>query len=1012
MASIHKLTKDGQTIYPATTTDAVVHPDLAVSSSKLIEEVNVSKIFPTGGIDGTNKYTLETAIAMIPSSLRNVGLKCSFLDEEGELETWEYKSGTFTSTSCWIQGGAAKISELNQETCAVKGKMEITIQDYDSNIGENKGISNIGEIVTSNGCSIYKINVKGFNQINYKHFKTGGAANRNSGFFKIENGKYSIVQTIIEDNTDNAMVTMDIPEDAEYFLSTVITSSDYNYTAILYSDKSVEGLLGTIGNISSNVNKTENYTYNSIEKKTLEAFSWEDILAKKEYIGIPANCIFSIEDTNDKEIGKVFKLENNTAGQVYVNANTLFYIILPWSSELNISVWKGSNIDEANTFFPGFTIIGTATSTAATQFVNLYFLVCDAINYNNFDTIKETIDAGGVYNVTTSITKHATLTDINVATNFKVAIDAYKYVGNVLYFHFNISATNVYKVNAFAFSFVSNTFALKSNKYFTIGALSLDNNKRHFNIEADNKIISSAEINLSNNSVDEEDNLISDQFDGFGNMFSFNSNFELISNNQSRQARLVTNYKIKREVKDISIKGLPDKLKMVGYTFYDEEGADLTKYESGTKEDPIFEIQPPYYVNDSNTFEEVDDYTFQFWLNLDELNGCILTRCHNNQLIRFNIQLAQKGNVFTLANYSNPAEWESVPIDIEIVEKVGNMICIRCPHLKELACKWSLIPKSVFTFYTFADNPLKSLTIYNPVLLKGDCYPSPWKRYLSRSEKDGLGLRGKNVLLIGDSEYNNGILGNTLVRKYGVNFYDMHYGGHRLSIGPNYSTNTGVNSISHSWFYQETYRKLVLSIKNIDYYILTMSSNDSYGDSDWSGSIDESLITTVENNYPTISDILNEDNSSYNTKIALFNGMNDSQKNDAFGYVGTYCAYIKQMLEVNPYARLYLCTVPISCAGYLTGTSVPNPDGVSEDIGEWAEDESPDTARAGLEEGYLRKDEQIRAISKRYHAHLVDIRSKCGLTYENFIYHCADGVHWHKDIAHNCAQIIAKALTR
>ena len=140
--------------------------------------------------------------------------------------------------------------------------------------------------------------------------------------------------------------------------------------------------------------------------------------------------------------------------------------------------------------------------------------------------------------------------------------------------------------------------------------------------------------------------------------------------------------------------------------------------------------------------------------------------------------------------------------------------------------------------------------------------------------------------------------------------------------------------------------------------------------------------------------------------------MNDSQKNDAFGYVGTYCAYIKQMLEVNPYARLYLCTVPISCAGYLTGTSVPNPDGVSEDIGEWAEDESPDTARAGLEEGYLRKDEQIRAISKRYHAHLVDIRSKCGLTYENFIYHCADGVHWHKDIAHNCAQIIAKALTR
>ena len=112
MASIHKLTKNGQTIYPATTTDAVVHPDLAVSSSKLIEEVNVSKIFPTGGIDGTNKYTLETAIAMIPESLRSVGIKCSFLDEGGTVEEWVYQGGTFTSTDGWAQIGAKELNQL------------------------------------------------------------------------------------------------------------------------------------------------------------------------------------------------------------------------------------------------------------------------------------------------------------------------------------------------------------------------------------------------------------------------------------------------------------------------------------------------------------------------------------------------------------------------------------------------------------------------------------------------------------------------------------------------------------------------------------------------------------------------------------------------------------------------------------------------------------------------------------------------------------------------------------
>ena len=48
MGKIHKITKNGQTIYPATTTDAVAHPTLKVPVSKLIGEINVSNLFPTG----------------------------------------------------------------------------------------------------------------------------------------------------------------------------------------------------------------------------------------------------------------------------------------------------------------------------------------------------------------------------------------------------------------------------------------------------------------------------------------------------------------------------------------------------------------------------------------------------------------------------------------------------------------------------------------------------------------------------------------------------------------------------------------------------------------------------------------------------------------------------------------------------------------------------------------------------------------------------------------------------
>ncbi|WP_276864322.1 hypothetical protein, partial [Mediterranea massiliensis] len=47
-------------------------------------EYNVSKQFPTGGIEGSNKYTLELALQKVPTELRQtVGLKCSFLGEDG-----------------------------------------------------------------------------------------------------------------------------------------------------------------------------------------------------------------------------------------------------------------------------------------------------------------------------------------------------------------------------------------------------------------------------------------------------------------------------------------------------------------------------------------------------------------------------------------------------------------------------------------------------------------------------------------------------------------------------------------------------------------------------------------------------------------------------------------------------------------------------------------------------------------------------------------------------------------
>lgn len=71
-------------------------------------EVNISKLFPTGGIDGTNVYTLDLAIEKITYQYYKQGLKCTFLNPYNETECWMYDYGyydgeTFKNPLYWKQ---------------------------------------------------------------------------------------------------------------------------------------------------------------------------------------------------------------------------------------------------------------------------------------------------------------------------------------------------------------------------------------------------------------------------------------------------------------------------------------------------------------------------------------------------------------------------------------------------------------------------------------------------------------------------------------------------------------------------------------------------------------------------------------------------------------------------------------------------------------------------------------------------------------------------------------------
>lgn len=112
---------------------------------KYITEYNVSVQHPTSGIDGSNKYSLEGAIAQVPQELRDIGLKVLFINTDNQVENWEYQGIEFSDVKNWIQSGAQKINNLDEkiENETVKknpsSKQVIYSPDEALNICDNDG---------------------------------------------------------------------------------------------------------------------------------------------------------------------------------------------------------------------------------------------------------------------------------------------------------------------------------------------------------------------------------------------------------------------------------------------------------------------------------------------------------------------------------------------------------------------------------------------------------------------------------------------------------------------------------------------------------------------------------------------------------------------------------------------------------------------------------------------------------------------------------------------------------
>ena len=150
--------RSGQKIYPITSSANVGMSDgsgsLDSHINRMTTEYNVSVFHPGEGIDGTNKYTLETAIAKIPGPVRNVGIKCSFLDDAGRLQTWEFTGGEWAASS-FSQVGAGKLSELKNklDTKISDGVYAIDINDLNGNNIQSKD----DEIICSRQLEAFEV---------------------------------------------------------------------------------------------------------------------------------------------------------------------------------------------------------------------------------------------------------------------------------------------------------------------------------------------------------------------------------------------------------------------------------------------------------------------------------------------------------------------------------------------------------------------------------------------------------------------------------------------------------------------------------------------------------------------------------------------------------------------------------------------------------------------------------------------------------------------------------------
>jgi len=576
------------------------------------------------------------------------------------------------------------------------------------------------------------------------------------------------------------------------------------------------------------------------------------------------------------------------------------------------------------------------------------------------DTAIPAIDAGGVYNES--------------FTDYDITINDYVTYGGVNYF--NIQAeitTDIAQSDFFEISWnalgVTNFAGGESPDILTFGHTVVDFDEE-INYNIDSSFITQIKNKLSN----QEDNYV-DSYVLDNKIIDIMENSGLVKYASTEDFSNTHNGKITSEQTDITTSVVYDELFNKKYTVTKNTG-NLEKFVSSVTPKSVMTFTPP--VTDSDTLK--DEGTLSFWIKRSELNGngIIFTNGSGGTWLLTQAHLLAEGFVKT--------RWESGTDyqELRVNSVDGDYTHITIKYNADISIYY-FIRVSIYDL----GSDVSTISLYNPTFIYSDNV-NPYHYYKSLSEKKESELRGKNAVLIGDSQYNNGIVASRVAKDLGVNIFDAHFGGHSMKI-----RSSQLASPTYQSFYHYDLRSNVLGLADIDLYIITASTNDGSG----GGVATEASVNYVLNNYPVYGD----DAGTIAAKQALFDALSNQDVDDNFTYMACYAAYLKQIYENNPDSKVIICSVPISAIGLLTGNEV---DG----HGEWDVGEDADTARTAYEATYDAINSENLTLSKRYNTYYADFEKKCGMSFENFIYKSIDGTHWLDNVSEATASTLIKEI--